>query len=167
MEIVAQEGDITQVKADAVVNPANSLGEMGGGVAGVLRRLGGAEIEQEAMSRAPIPVGEAVATSAGKLPFKHVIHAPTMEKPAQPTTPEKIRQSTQAALICADSYGVKVLAMPGMGTGVGGMSPATAAEVMIETLRNYETASVRKVILIDKNPAMVSAFRTAILAERA
>jgi O-acetyl-ADP-ribose deacetylase (regulator of RNase III) len=167
MEIIVQQGDITQVKADAVVNPANSFGEMGGGVAGVLRKFGGPEIEEEAMRMAPIPVGEAVATSAGKLPFKHVIHAPTMEKPAQLTTIEKIRQATLAALICADSYGIKVLAMPGMGTGVGGISPGAAAEVMVETLRNYETASVRKVILIDQSPPMADAFREALLAERA
>lgn len=167
MEIVVQQGDITQVKADAVVNAANSLGEMGGGVAGALRKAGGVEIEREAMSKAPIPVGEAVYTTAGKLLLKGVIHAPTMEKPAQPTTLEKIRQATQAALLCADRYGVKVLAMPGMGTGVGGISPAGAAEVMVETLRNYETASVRKVILMDQNPAMAQAFREALQAERA
>jgi O-acetyl-ADP-ribose deacetylase (regulator of RNase III) len=166
MEIVAQEAEITLVKADAVVNPANSLGEMGGGVAGVLRRLGGPEIEAEAMSKAPIPVGEAVETSAGKLPFRYVIHAPTMEKPAERTNLEKIRKATLAALLCADSYGVKILAMPGLGTGVGGVAPEAAAEAMVETLRNYESASVRKVILVDKNPEMVRAFRAALLAER-
>ncbi len=167
MEIVVQEGDITQVKADAVVNAANSLGEMGGGVAGALRRAGGVEIEQEAMSKAPIPVGEAVYTTAGKLPFQYVIHAPTMEKPAQATTVEKIRQATQAALFSADSVGVKILAMPGLGTGVGGVSPEASADIMVETLRNYETVSVRKVILIDRDPAMVKAFQNALRAERA
>jgi O-acetyl-ADP-ribose deacetylase (regulator of RNase III) len=167
MEIVAQQGDITQVKADAVVNAANSLGEMGGGVAGALLRAGGSEIEKEAMSHAPIPVGEAVFTTAGKLPYKGVIHAPTMEKPAQRTTIENVRKATQAALICADSYGVKVLALPGLGTGVGGVDPASAAEIIVETLRNYDTASVRKVILLDQDPAMVAAFREALMAERA
>jgi O-acetyl-ADP-ribose deacetylase (regulator of RNase III) len=136
-------------------------------VAGALRRVGGSEIEQEAIAKAPIPVGQAVYTTAGKLPYKYVIHAPTMEKPAQSTTLEKIRQATVAALVCADSYGVKVLAMPGMGTGVGGVGPDSAAEVMVETLRNYESASLRKVILVDKDPAMVKAFQSALLAERA
>jgi O-acetyl-ADP-ribose deacetylase len=167
MEIVAQEGDITQMKADAVVNPANSLGEMGGGVAGVLRREGGPEIEEEAKSKAPIPVGEAVQTVAGKLPYRYVIHAPTMEKPSQRTTVENVRKATLAALLCSDSFGVKILAMPGMGTGIGGVSPEAAAEAMVETLRNYESASVRKVILVDKNPEMVRAFHAALLAERA
>jgi len=167
MEIVTQQGDITQVKADAVVNAANSLGEMGGGVAGALKQAGGPEVEKEALSHAPIPVGEAIFTTAGKLPYKGIVHAPTMEKPAQRTTVENIRKATQAALICADSYGVKVLAMPGMGTGVGGVAPGAAAEVIVETLRNYETATVRKVILIDRDPDMIAAFREALTAERA
>ncbi len=167
MEIVAQQGDILQVKADAVVNPANSLGEMGGGVAGMLRQVGGEAIEKEAMSQAPIAIGDAVQTGAGTLPFRYIVHAPTMEKPAQSTTSEKVRKATLAALLCADSYGVKTLAMPGMGTGTGGISPSTAAEVMVETLRNYETASVRKIILIDQNPDVVAAFRAALMAERA
>lgn len=166
MEIVVQQGDITQVKADAVVNPANSLGEMGGGLAAVLRRLGGAVIETEAMAQAPIAVGEAISTTAGQLPFRFVIHSPTMEKPSETTTVEKVRQATLAAVMCADSYGVKILALPGMGTGVGGLSPASAAEIIIETLRNYETASIRKIILIDQNPEMAEAFREALRSER-
>ena len=64
MEIVAQLGDITKVKADAIVNAANSRGEMGGGVSGALRQAGGPEIEKEAMGKAPIPVGEAIFTTA-------------------------------------------------------------------------------------------------------
>src|SRR3954471_12664766 len=128
MEIVAQQGDITKIKADAVVNAANSRGEMGGGVSGALSQAGGPEIEAEAVSRAPIPVGEAIFTTAGKLPYKGIVHAPTMEQPAQKTTVDNVRKATLAALICADSYGVKTLAVPGMGTGVGGVSAGSAAE---------------------------------------
>jgi len=166
MEIVVQKISITDIKADAVVNPANSLGEMGGGIGGVLKNAAGLDVEKEAMSKAPIPVGEAVYTSAGKLPYRYIIHAPTMQKPGERTTVENVRKSVLAAVMCADSYGVKILAMPAMGTGIGGLSPEAAAEVMIETLRNYETASIRKIILVDLNPIMVDAFRNVLLAER-
>jgi O-acetyl-ADP-ribose deacetylase len=166
MEIISQQGDITLVKADAIVNPANSLGEMGGGVAGAIRRVGGVSIEDEAKSKAPVAIGDAIETAAGTLPFRYVIHAPTMEKPGQSTTSENVRQAALAALQCADSFGVKTLAIPGLGTGTGGLSPETAAEIIVETLRHYETASVRKIILIDQEPAMAQAFRDALLAER-
>jgi O-acetyl-ADP-ribose deacetylase (regulator of RNase III) len=83
-----------------------------------------------------------------------------------PTTLDAVRQATLAAVMCADSYGVKVLAMPGLGTGIGGISPQAAADAIVETLRTYETASDRKVILIDQSTDMVKAFRAALFAER-
>ena len=139
MEIVTQEGDITLVKADAIVN---------------------------AEAHAPVPVGEAVYAAAEKLSFKGIIHAPMMEKPGQKVTEENVRKAVQASVICADSYGVKTLAMPGIGSGAGGLSPISCADVMIETLRHYESNTVRKVILIDGHPEMMQAFRDAIFAER-
>lgn len=166
MEVVTRKDDITKVAAEAVVNPANSFGEMGGGVAGILKRVGGSEVEKEAMEKAPIPIGEAVATTAGKLPYKYVIHAPTMERPAQVTTADKVRQATLAALVCADSLGLKTLAIPGMGTGVGRLSPDLAAQTMVETLRHYDSATLQKVILVDINEEMVQAFRDALATER-
>jgi len=61
------QGDITEVEADAIVNAANTHLWMGAGVAGAIKRKGGAEIEQEAVRRGPIPVGTAIATTAGRL----------------------------------------------------------------------------------------------------
>ncbi len=109
MELRLIRGDITQVDAEGVVNPANSLGEMGGGVAGLLRRKGGEVIEAEAMAQAPIPVGSAVATGAGRLPFLRVIHAPTMERPAVSTTADKVGMATRAALKCGDAAASRIL----------------------------------------------------------
>ena len=74
MQIHLAKSDITTMNVDAVVNPANSLGIMGGGVAAALSRKGGPTIQREAMSLAPIAVGAAVVTNAGKLWAKHVIH---------------------------------------------------------------------------------------------
>jgi len=82
VRIVVLTGDITKQEVDAIVNPANSMLVMGGGVAGAIKRVGGKEIEDESVKHAPVPVGEAVATGAGRLKAKYVIHAPTMERPA-------------------------------------------------------------------------------------
>ena len=62
MEIEVVEGDIAKLEIDAVANAANSGLWMGAGVAGALKRTGGAEIEEEAVAKGPIDVGEAVAT---------------------------------------------------------------------------------------------------------
>ncbi|NPA32980.1 MAG: ADP-ribose-binding protein [Aquificae bacterium] len=162
MDIKVIKGSILEVDADVIVNPANSKGVMGGGVAGVIRRFGGEEIEREAMSKAPIPVGEAVLTRAGRLNFKGVIHAPTMEEPAMPSSEEKVRKAVRAALTLADREGFKVIAFPGMGTGVGGVPKDVAARAMVEEIRSFEPSSLEKVILVDVDEEMVRAWERAL-----
>jgi O-acetyl-ADP-ribose deacetylase (regulator of RNase III) len=159
MDIEVIHGSILEVRADAIVNPANSLGLMGGGVAGVIKRYGGEQIEREAMSKAPIPVGSAVLTKAGKLPFLGVIHAPTMEDPAMETTEEKVRLAVRSAIALADREGFKTLAMPGMGTGVGRLPKDVAAKSMMEEIRSFKANSLKKVILVDLDPQMVQEWK--------
>ena len=127
MQIHLAKSDITTMAVDAVVNPANSLGIMGGGVAAALSRKGGPTIQKEAMSLAPIAVGAAVVTNAGKLFAKHVIHAPTMDQPGMKIGVENVRRATRAALLAAARSNLDVIAIPGMGTGLGGVDPADAA----------------------------------------
>ncbi len=164
IQIDVQQGDLTQMAVDAIVNPANSFGRMGGGVAGAIKRAGGVEIEKEAVAQAPITVGQAVATTAGKLPARYVIHAPTMEKPTQRTTTEKVARAVEAALRVAGGLGVRTLAIPGMGTGVGKVSPEEAARVMVSVIRTFSADSLEKVILVDRNSKVVESFRKAVNA---
>jgi len=148
LEIEIIKGNLLEAAVDAIVNPANSLGVMGGGVAGAIRRAGGVEVEEEAVSRAPIPVGNAVVTTAGKLPFRGVIHAPTMEAPAMPASEEDVRKATLAALQSADASGFSSIAFPGMGTGVGGLSCSQAARVMKEVIVSFRPQVLKKVVLV-------------------
>jgi O-acetyl-ADP-ribose deacetylase (regulator of RNase III) len=162
LEIEIRHGDLTAIKVDAIVNPANSLGVMGGGVAGVIKRIGGEMIEQEARRQAPIPVGGAVATMAGSLPCRYVIHVPTMEQPAQPTEARIVAQATRAALEHAERLQLASIAIPGMGTGVGRVPVKEAAEAIIETIRRFPAKSLKRVILVDVQPDMVRAFQEAL-----
>src|SRR5687767_5264972 len=114
MQIHLAKTDITGMPVDAVVNPANSLGIMGGGVAGALSRKGGPTIQREAMSMAPIAVGAAVVTNGGQLWAKHVIHAPTMEQPGTKIGVENVRRATRAALLAAARHNFELIALPGM-----------------------------------------------------
>lgn len=157
MSIIVKKGDITIIDCDAVVNPANSFGYMGGGVAGAIKRVGGIKIEKEAVSKAPIPVGRAIATTAGTLPCKYVIHAPTMEQPATRINVKNVRLATNAALKLADELKLKCIAIPGMGTGVGGVLPREAAEAMIDVVKNF-VDKFEKIILIDRNDEMIDSF---------
>jgi O-acetyl-ADP-ribose deacetylase (regulator of RNase III) len=130
-------GDITAEASDAIVVPANSLMIMGGGVAGAVKRAGGQSIEDEARSKAPVEVGKAVVTSAGRLRCRFVIHSPTMERPAEETSPEKVYRATLAALKAAASVGARSVSFPGMGTGVGGLDPVVAGSAMAKAVLDF------------------------------
>ena len=125
------KGDITALSCEAIVNAANNHLWMGGGVAGAIKQRGGPEIEHEAMRRGPVPVGEAVATGAGRLPVRCVIHAVTMGQDLATSEPS-IRAATRSALRLADSLGLRSIALPALGTGVGGFPVDGAAAAMVD-----------------------------------
>ena len=162
--VTVERGDITQIRADAIVNPANSRLVMGGGVAGAIKRAGGSTIEEEAIQRAPVPVGEAVATAAGKLGAKYVIHVPTMARPAMNTNVTNVEKATTAALNLARELRLTSIAIPGMGTGVGGVPVREAAETMIEAIRRHlsERTSLKRNFLISIDEELTSAFESAL-----
>jgi len=158
MPIVVQKGDLTKILCDAIVNPANSFGYMGGGVAGAIKRIGGVEIENQAIAKAPIPVGSAVFTSAGSLPCDFVIHAPTMEQPAMRICVDNVRHATRAALELGIELRIKTIAIPGMGTGVGGVAADEAAEAIVSIVKELED-KFEKIILIDMSVEMITSFK--------
>ncbi len=124
------EGDITQMATDAIVNAANNHFWMGGGVAGAIKRAGGGNIETEAMSRGPVPVGESVVTRAGSLPARYVIHAAVMGQDLQTNT-KSIRDATRSTLERAEELGIESVALPAFGTGVGGFPATESAGAML------------------------------------
>ena len=158
MEIIVEKGDITKVNYEAIVNPANSYGYMGGGVAGAIKHVGGIEIEKEAVSKAPIPIGKAIFTGSGNLSCSIIIHAPTMKQPAMKIKKENVEFATRAALRLASEKKIKTIAIPGMGTGVGGVLLDDAAKVMVKVAREYEK-NFEKIILIGFNDELVNAFK--------
>src|ERR1051325_11465958 len=94
MQLEVVEGDIAALEVDAVANAANDHLWMGAGVAGALKRAGGEEIEREAVAKGPVPLGTAVATSAGRLRAKHVLHGAVMGQDLH-TNGELDRKSTR------------------------------------------------------------------------
>lgn len=162
--ISVELGDITQIQADAIVNAANSRLVMGGGVAGAIKRVGGPTIEKEAIQKGPIRVGEAVATTAGKLKATYVIHAPTMPRPAMSTNLTSVEKATTAALRVARELKLSSIAVPGMGTGVGGVPVEQAAETMIRAIRRHvsEGTTLKRIFLVSIDEALIDAFESAL-----
>ncbi len=130
------KGDITTFEGDAIVNAANNHLWMGAGVAGAIKRKGGMEIEKEAVSKGPIPIGEAVVTGAGELNCKYVIHGAVMGRDLK-TDAQKIGMATINSLRRAEELGLSTIAFPAFGTGVGGFSFTECARVMKSALEEY------------------------------
>ena len=145
LELEVVEGDITSLAVDAIANAANNRLWMGAGVAGAIKRAGGEEIERDAVARGPIAVGDAVATGAGRLPARWVIHGAVMGQDLA-TNAELIERTTRRCLEVADELGCESLALPAFGTGVGGFPLAECARLMIGAAREYEPVSLRRVV---------------------
>jgi O-acetyl-ADP-ribose deacetylase (regulator of RNase III) len=160
VEIEVQEGDIARCEVDAVANAANDHLWMGAGVAGALKRAGGDEIEREAVAKGPIERGDAVATGAGRLPAKHVIHAAVMGQDLA-TSAELIERATRRTLEVADELAAESLALPAFGTGVGGFPLDDCAELMIRVVREYRPRTLKRVVFAVYGSDAERAFRAA------
>jgi len=151
--IEIRQGDITELDVDAIVNAANNDLQLGGGLAGAIRRKGGPRIQAECDEIGAVPVGGAAITSGGNLKARHVIHAASMQLGGA-TTAHALRSSTAHALRIAAQNGLKSVALPAIGAGIGGFPMHECAEIMLrETAKHFEHGtSIEKVyfVLFDK-----------------
>lgn len=143
-EIFIVQGDITTAKVDAIVNAANNHLWMGAGVAGAIKRAGGKVIEEEAISKGPIPIGSAIETTAGNLDAKYVIHAAVMGQDLV-TNENYIRSATKSVLDLCEKLNLASVAFPALGTGVGGFPIDKCAEIMLFEVLNFEAKFLKKV----------------------
>lgn len=151
IEVIVIQGDITEVDTEAIVNAANNCFLMGGGLAGVIKRKGGKVIEDEAVKKGPVEVGESILTSAGNLKAKYVIHAVTMAMDFK-TNEEIIRKATYRALLCAQKNNISSIAFCALGCGVGGFSYEAASKIMAQEVFRYarevKQASLKKIVFV-------------------
>ncbi len=166
MKIELLKGNIAEVKADILVNAAGTSLEMGGGVAGALRRAGGKEIEEEALEHAPAELGSVVVTGAGRLRAKFVFHAA-----AQPhygnfkATQESVKKAARNALKRAEELNCKSIAFPALGCGIAGLRIEEGARAMLGEIRAFEerAKSIEAVKLVLYSQKDFEAFRRELV----
>jgi O-acetyl-ADP-ribose deacetylase len=159
------ETDITTLEVDAIANAANTMLQHGGGVAGAISRAGGPEVQSESDRRAPIALGAAVETTAGRMPARWVIHAATMEL-GGPTSADIIRRATAATLWKAEELNARSLALVAFGTGVGGFPVDEAAEIEADEVRRHVESGSRleRVVFAVRGAQAREAFERAVAA---
>jgi len=140
-------GDLTEESTDAIVNAANSSLAHGGGVAGAIVRRGGPVIQEESDTKAPVPVGGAVATGAGRLPSRFVIHAvgPVW---GEGDEERKLRSAVTSALAVAEERGLASVAMPGISTGIFGYPKGEGCRVIAEEAARHLRAAGGSVVSV-------------------
>jgi O-acetyl-ADP-ribose deacetylase len=146
VEIVLVQGDITETEVGAVVNAANSSLLGGGGVDGAIHRRGGPQILAECRAlradRYPdgLPTGQAVATTAGRLPARWVIHTVGPVYSRSEDRSALLASCYRESLRVADELGAASVAFPAVSAGIYGWPLDDAARIAIGTVRDTETA---------------------------
>ncbi|MDD3315550.1 MAG: macro domain-containing protein [Syntrophaceticus sp.] len=142
------EGDITEMKTDAIVNAANTYLKHGGGVAGAIVRKGGRIIQDESDRIGYCPVGEAVITGAGSLKAKYVIHTvgPRM---GEGDEDDKLKSATLNSLKLADREGLESVTFPAISAGIFGFPIDRCAKIMLGNIIGYlhGTIGLKRVVL--------------------
>jgi O-acetyl-ADP-ribose deacetylase len=158
--IAIQQGDLTEMDVDAIVNAANNDLQLGGGVAGAIRRKGGANIQRECDAIGTIPVGYAAITGGGQLKARHVIHAASMELGGR-TTAANLRHSVEHSLRIAAERELKTIAFPAVGTGIAGFPMADCASIMLEEAVRHlkSTTSIEKIYFVLFDEAATEVFQ--------
>ena len=138
---------------------------MGSGVAGAIRTKGGPTIQAECDRIGTIAIGEAAITGAGNLPAKHVIHAASMGD--EPVSERSLRDSARNSLLRAKEAKLETVSFPAIGTGVGGFSLDTAADLLMRAALDHlsgETSlrTIRFVLWTDEDYAAFDAALTRL-----
>ena len=156
-------GDICELEVDAIVNPTSLSLWMSAGVGGALKRAGGDEIVFAAVRQAPVPLGSAIVTPAGRLAARVVIHAVSLDRDRRTSGPV-IEAAVRSAMARAREIGATSIAFPALGTGVGGFPLADAARITVKTVREELAASpgIAHVIFAIRGTAAYQAFSAAL-----
>ncbi len=161
-KIYFMKGDITEMSVDAIVNAANTDLTMGAGLAAAIRAKGGPRIEEECDRLGSIRLGEATVTTGGSLKAFYVVHAASL-RPGEPATQESIHLAVHNSLLRAEEKGLKSLAFPALGAGVGGVSLEDCARVMIKVLLEHihVRTSLEKIYFVLFDDPALKAFEDA------
>ena len=157
-------GDICDLEVDAIVSPAATSLWMSTGVAGEIKRAGGDVIEFAAVRQGPARLGDAIATPAGRLAARVVIHAVSLERDRRTSGPA-IDAAARNALRRAAELGLTSIAFPALGTGIGGFPLDEAARITVSAVRDEltEPTPVEHVVFALRGAAAYEAFARALI----
>jgi O-acetyl-ADP-ribose deacetylase (regulator of RNase III) len=168
MRLWAVRGDITEADVDVIVNAANPGLLGGGGVDGAIHRAGGPAILEECravkagLPEGRLPRGQAVATTAGRLPARWVVHTAGPIWSASQDRSEVLRSCYRESLRVADELGARSVAFPAISAGIYGWPMDDAARQAVAGVRSLSPDHVREVRFVLFDDAALAAFEAAL-----
>jgi len=163
-KIILLQGDLAEMDTDAIVNAANNDLQLGGGVAGAIRRKGGESIQRECDAIGSVPIGGAAITTGGNLRARFVIHAASMQLGGE-TTARALRASTAHSLRIAAERQLRSIAFPAVGTGIAGFPLAECAQIMLREVAEHlkKPTSIEKVYFVLFDAHSLEVFQNALI----
>ncbi len=168
-------GDMTQQSFECYMNAANGLGPMGAGIAGAIKRAGGDVVQASAQDVCRnhkfvldgrevtgYNAGETYTSDSGRLKergVKAIVHAVTMYTPMSPTSIGICHVALINAITSAVQQGFKSVAIPALGTGIGGLNKREVAYMMVKTLQHFD--NLIDINIVDINEEFINACRLA------
>jgi len=167
-EIVAEQGDITQQRVDAIVNAANNALLGGGGVDGAIHRAAGPELIEECRALRGCATGQAKITKGYRLPATWVIHTvgPVWHGGGQ-GEPELLAGCYRTVLAIAEERGVRTIAFPAISTGVYGYPLEDATAIAVAEARRFvgeHPDALDRIVFVCFGQAAYEAYRRALSA---
>ena len=158
-------GDICELEVDAIVSPANPSMWMSTGVGEALKATAGEEVEFAAVRQAPVALGEAIVTPAGRLAARLVIHAVSLDRDRR-TSALAIETSVRSVFARAREQGVTSMALPALGTGAGAFPLDDAARIAVTTVRDElrRSPEIGSVTFAVRGASAYAAFEHALAA---
>jgi O-acetyl-ADP-ribose deacetylase len=158
MQLIIRRGSFLNEDVDALIIPANATGTLLGEILDEVKAVGGEEIEEASIAEAPVPVGEAIATTAGLLRCKAIIHAPIMDYPDGKCDEHMVKCAVEAGLELAEVNRFSRIALPLRWT----ISTALASETVMAALLAHPAVFIQEVILEDHEEALVAAWQAEL-----
>lgn len=157
--------DIAELDVQGIVNPANNMLWLGGGISAEIRHAGGDAIEQEALKKAPAAIGETIVTGAGSLHARWIFHAVIAGQDLV-TTEDALRKAARAVLIQANTTGCRSLAVPLLTTGTHDIEVHRVAHIIVDEMVRYlvnENRSLERIVMAERDESTRHILETTLL----
>jgi len=153
-----RKGKITDFFSDAIINPATRDGVMSEGISAIIKNAGGADIEKELISIAPVTNEKAISTGAAGLTCSHIIHITATENSTNDYSAKAVKTAVSKALELADNLNLKIIAIPAIWENSEEANGPELATATLEAIKSQPEGPITRIILVAQTDKAAETF---------